>query len=187
MTLAFVAGIAHLAERHLAKVEVASSNLVARSKKDSHLYGGCLFWHQGQRFEKEASRSDRKAPGALFGRRVRAGKRQRCRANLVARSIVVADCVSFATTFSFENLISHSLHRSSSQNRTRFTGLRFCFGGCLFWHQGQKFEKEASRSNRKASGALFGRRVSAGKRQRCRANLVARFKARECVLFFNAH
>ena len=27
------AGVAHLAERHLAKVEVASSNLVARSKK----------------------------------------------------------------------------------------------------------------------------------------------------------
>ena len=27
------AGVAHLAERHLAKVEVASSNLVARSRK----------------------------------------------------------------------------------------------------------------------------------------------------------
>ena len=30
------AGIAHLVERHLAKVEVASSSLVARSKFDAH-------------------------------------------------------------------------------------------------------------------------------------------------------
>ena len=29
-----LAGIAHLVERHLAKVEVASSSLVARSRKD---------------------------------------------------------------------------------------------------------------------------------------------------------
>ena len=31
------AGVAHLAERHLAKVEVASSNLVARSKRKDTL------------------------------------------------------------------------------------------------------------------------------------------------------
>ena len=31
-----VAGLAHLVERHLAKVEVASSSLVTRSKKDAN-------------------------------------------------------------------------------------------------------------------------------------------------------
>ena len=39
------------------------------------------------RLEKEASRSDRKAPGALITRRVRAGKRQRSRASLPTRTI----------------------------------------------------------------------------------------------------
>ena len=34
--LLVLAGIAHLVERHLAKVEVASSSLVARSKKKRH-------------------------------------------------------------------------------------------------------------------------------------------------------
>ena len=42
---------------------------------------------------------------------------------------VVADFVSFATTFFFyaENVISHSLRRSSFPNRTRFAWLRFGF------------------------------------------------------------
>ena len=44
INLAF-AGVAHLVERDLAKVEVASSSLVARSKKqDTHL--GVLFFCQ---------------------------------------------------------------------------------------------------------------------------------------------
>ena len=40
---------------------------------------------------------------------------------------VVADCISFATTF-FTKVISHSFRRSSSPNRTRCAGLRFGFG-----------------------------------------------------------
>ena len=40
---------------------------------------------------------------------------------------VVADCISFATTF-FQKVISRSFRRSSSPNRTRCTGLRFGFG-----------------------------------------------------------
>ena len=36
-TLYCSAGVAHLVERHLAKVEVASSSLVARSKKETDL------------------------------------------------------------------------------------------------------------------------------------------------------
>ena len=39
----FLAGVAHLAERHLAKVEVASSNLVARSIH-SPVYSGEFFY-----------------------------------------------------------------------------------------------------------------------------------------------
>ena len=42
--LAF-AGVAHLVERDLAKVEVASSSLVARSKKKIHPLGGFSFWN----------------------------------------------------------------------------------------------------------------------------------------------
>ena len=42
--LAF-AGVAHLVERDLAKVEVASSSLVARSKKKNHPLGGFSFWN----------------------------------------------------------------------------------------------------------------------------------------------
>ena len=39
------AGLAHLVERHLAKVEVASSSLVARSRKDhSSIWMGDLFY-----------------------------------------------------------------------------------------------------------------------------------------------
>ena len=34
-----VASVAHLVERHLAKVEVASSSLVTRSKKEDMTYG----------------------------------------------------------------------------------------------------------------------------------------------------
>ena len=41
-----LAGIAHLVERHLAKVEVASSSLVARSKKErSASRQTSLFWN----------------------------------------------------------------------------------------------------------------------------------------------
>ena len=39
------AAVAHLVERHLAKVEVASSSLVARSrvKQDTQLWVSCFF------------------------------------------------------------------------------------------------------------------------------------------------
>ena len=47
----FYAAVAHLVERHLAKVEVASSSLVGRSKKQwrlvnisFHLYGDVAKW-----------------------------------------------------------------------------------------------------------------------------------------------
>ena len=40
---------------------------------------------------------------------------------------VVADFISFATTFYFK-VIAHSFRRSSFPNRTRFAGLRFGFG-----------------------------------------------------------
>ncbi len=39
-----VADVAHLVERHLAKVEVASSSLVIRSKKNHFFGSGFLFY-----------------------------------------------------------------------------------------------------------------------------------------------
>ena len=39
-----VAGVAHPVERHLAKVEVASSSLVTRSKKDQLFSWSFSFW-----------------------------------------------------------------------------------------------------------------------------------------------
>ena len=41
-----VAGVAHPVERHLAKVEVASSSLVTRSKKDQPV-AGLFFFYKG--------------------------------------------------------------------------------------------------------------------------------------------
>ena len=38
------AAVAHLVERHLAKVEVASSSLVIRSRKESHRFGDFFFF-----------------------------------------------------------------------------------------------------------------------------------------------
>ena len=49
------AGVAHLVERDLAKVEVASSSLVARSKKKNHPLGGFSFWNAAGRMELAAS------------------------------------------------------------------------------------------------------------------------------------
>ena len=55
INLAF-AGVAHLVERDLAKVEVASSSLVARSKnKTPSLRMGFCFWKAAGRFELAAS------------------------------------------------------------------------------------------------------------------------------------
>ena len=43
------AGVAHLVERHLAKVEVASSSLVARSKKEVTTYVVASFSDSGRK------------------------------------------------------------------------------------------------------------------------------------------
>ena len=50
-----VAGVAHLVERHLAKVEVASSSLVARSKEQirKYLLFFCAF-SQARRMESDS-------------------------------------------------------------------------------------------------------------------------------------
>ena len=52
--LAF-AGVAHLVERDLAKVEVASSSLVARSKKERHPHGCLSFLEQHFCYAKVAA------------------------------------------------------------------------------------------------------------------------------------
>ena len=48
---AFHAGVAHLVERHLAKVEVASSSLVARSKKEVTTYVVTSFLDSGRKLK----------------------------------------------------------------------------------------------------------------------------------------
>ena len=70
------AGIAHLAERHLAKVEVASSNLVARSKSspESSLDGSGVFFISRQIVYLKTKRRTGKCKQkrAAAGRRVSA-------------------------------------------------------------------------------------------------------------------
>ena len=70
------AGVAHLVERDLAKVEVASSSLVARSKKKHHPSGWCFFLVKSGRGSKGHERSDKNMPVACFGARVRVAARQ---------------------------------------------------------------------------------------------------------------
>ena len=65
--LAF-AGVAHLVERDLAKVEVASSSLVARSKKKNHPKGGFSFWNAAGRMELAASTSAKRVKSRGEGR-----------------------------------------------------------------------------------------------------------------------
>ena len=70
------AGVAHLVERDLAKVEVASSSLVARSKKKHHPSGWCFFAFTGRAEARTGhERSERNMPGACFGARVRVAAR----------------------------------------------------------------------------------------------------------------
>ena len=70
------AGVAHLVERDLAKVEVASSSLVARSKKKHHPSGWCFFLVKSGRGSKGHERSEKNMPVACFGARVRVAARQ---------------------------------------------------------------------------------------------------------------
>ena len=58
------AGVAHLVERHLAKVEVASSSLVFRSKKPIHPFGvGRFFCNDEVRKGRSEHGSDFNSPG----------------------------------------------------------------------------------------------------------------------------
>ena len=67
------AGVAHLVERDLAKVEVASSSLVARSKNKTPPFGWCfVFGTQRAETRKGQPRSGSNSPGDCCGARVRA-------------------------------------------------------------------------------------------------------------------
>ena len=70
------AGVAHLVERDLAKVEVASSSLVARSKitpSDRVVFFFAFIGRAEARTGHE--RSEKNMPGACFGARVRVAAR----------------------------------------------------------------------------------------------------------------
>ena len=69
-----LAGIAHLVERHLAKVEVASSSLVARSRVKQDIRFGCPVFFV-RRKELATSTCTREA---RFESEVRQGSREAC-------------------------------------------------------------------------------------------------------------
>ena len=75
ITLSF-ADLAHLVERHLAKVEVASSSLVIRSNKKHKAFRLVLFILQLLRDSNRATRQGSNSPGDCCGARVRAGARR---------------------------------------------------------------------------------------------------------------
>ena len=60
------AGVAHLVERDLAKVEVASSSLVARSKKTPSVRMVFLFGQVGQRLERARAQREKHASGMFW-------------------------------------------------------------------------------------------------------------------------
>ena len=81
------AGVAHLVERDLAKVEVASSSLVARSKKETTIRqdSGFFFCQVGQRLERARAQREKHA-GGMFWCPCACGGPARPPASLVARS-----------------------------------------------------------------------------------------------------
>ena len=79
------AGVAHLVERDLAKVEVASSSLVARSKKTPSVRMVFLFGQVGQRLERARAQREKHA-GGMFWCPCACGGPAGPPASLVARS-----------------------------------------------------------------------------------------------------
>ena len=79
------AGVAHLVERDLAKVEVASSSLVARSKRNTTHQGGVTFGQVGQRLERARAQREKHA-GGMFWCPCACGGPAGPPASLVARS-----------------------------------------------------------------------------------------------------
>ena len=80
------ADVAHLVERHLAKVEVAGSSPVIRSKIKGHRFG-VLFVLQWGGLEKAGSpQANSNSPVNCLKGRGRVGKRERSRASPVIRS-----------------------------------------------------------------------------------------------------
>ena len=81
------AGVAHLVERDLAKVEVASSSLVARSKKKHHPSGWCFFciYRPGRGSNRARAKREKHAGGMFWCPRACGGPAGPP-ASLVARS-----------------------------------------------------------------------------------------------------
>ena len=76
ITLSF-ADLAHLVERHLAKVEVASSSLVIRSNKSTRHFALCFFVRSiFVRDSNRATRQGSNSPGDCCDACVRAGARR---------------------------------------------------------------------------------------------------------------
>ena len=119
------AGVAHPVERHLAKVEVASSSRVTRS---------IFLRYRGQVV------------------RQRSAKPSLPSSNLGGTSIVAADCISFAATFyaSHEkSLLTHSV-AAPLKIVTAHAGLRFCFSIAVFKIKAHIHMNETTLNSQKA-------------------------------------
>ncbi len=124
ITLSF-ADLAHLVERHLAKVEVASSSLVIRSNKKSKAFCLAFFVLQLLRDSNRATRQGSNSPGDCCGARVRAGARRSAPGEWVATvrgTVAVPACVP----------VRAEAHRASLVIRSNKESKAFCLVLFLF-------------------------------------------------------
>ena len=131
--LAF-AGVAHLVERDLAKVEVASSSLVARSKKKNHPLGGFSFWNAAGRMEHAAS---------TCAQRVKSGGEGRVPAN--------GSAIRGMPGSEFEPRLFCCAEREKKRNTIRQDGVSF-------WNAAGRVELAASTSAKRVKPFRRGRR-----------------------------
>ena len=94
------AGVAHPVERHLAKVEVASSSLVTRSKKKQMSFDICFFFYgAGLEIKMQLAGGKLRAPVQTLVRTVK-------NASLVTRSIKTDSSESVFFLFAGGSLLS---------------------------------------------------------------------------------
>ena len=147
--LAF-AGVAHLVERDLAKVEVASSSLVARSKKKNHPLGGFSFWNAAGRVELTASTSAKRGKSRGEGRAPANGSAIRgmpgsefeprlfcCAEREKQRNTIRQDGVSF---WNAAGRMKHAASTSAKRVKSRGKGRAPANGSAIRGMPGSEFE-----------------------------------------------
>ena len=135
--LAF-AGVAHLVERDLAKVEVASSSLVARSTKNRTTHWVVLFFVIccGPRLERARAQREKRAGGTFWCPCACRGAAAP-RASLVARGQVIERARETRLKFSLHTFPSlryagmQTAKPADSQKEDHSKGVAFFFGNVL--------------------------------------------------------